>query len=356
MIPSAPRAARRPRRCRTAAALVIGLLVVLLHQGAAAGCLGEEPLRGVNLAGAEFNSEALPGRLGQDYVYPGNAMIADFAERGVTAIRLPVRWERLQRELGGPLHGADSGQLRRILAEAREQDLCVLVDIHNYGAYRGERLGTRAVPTAAFIDLWERLAGLASPEHLALGLMNEPIKLSVSRWSQVAQETVSALRERGVRHLILVSGGRWSGVHDWQEADSGGVSNAEAFADFSDPLGRGVIEVHQYPDTNYSGTRQECHPPAHFTPMFEAITDWARAHGQRLFLGEFGARDQGACLDSLGRIVGQASGAPVWRGWAYWASGPWWGDYPLALDMDAERRPRWERIEPHLPSGGSGDG
>ena len=70
-------------------------------------------LRGVNVAGAEFATpvdEALHefsnvnrGTYGRDYVYPSQATLVFLASRGMTYIRLPVRWERLQPTLHAPL-------------------------------------------------------------------------------------------------------------------------------------------------------------------------------------------------------------------------------------------------------------
>lgn len=332
--------------------VVLCILVQVAAQGAVAGCLDERPLRGVNLAGAEFNAnDSLPGRLNKDYVYAKDEAIRTFAEHGATAIRLPVRWERLQHEFYGPLNAADRVAIERLLQVAQQEGVCLLLDVHNYGKYDGERLGSEAVPAAAFLDLWRRLAKLGGPEHLALDLMNEPIAMDVSVWARVAKRTVKGLRDAGNKHLILVSGGRWSGVHDWDQAGSD-VSNAQAFATLDDPLDRTLIEVHQYPDDNYSGTRDHCHRPKHFKKMFDEIDAWARHNGRQLLLGEFGAPDNGNCLDALGYIVRRASNASVWRGWTYWAAGPWWGDYPLALQLKDERRPRWDRIEPFLPGPG----
>jgi hypothetical protein len=48
---------------------------------------------GVNLAGAEFGKR--PGKLNEDYIYPGEKEFAEWALKGVHLIRYPVGIERL---------------------------------------------------------------------------------------------------------------------------------------------------------------------------------------------------------------------------------------------------------------------
>jgi hypothetical protein len=54
----------------------------------------EARMFGVNLAGAEFGS--VPGTYGVDYTYPTSSELDYYAAKGVTLIRLPFLWERMQ--------------------------------------------------------------------------------------------------------------------------------------------------------------------------------------------------------------------------------------------------------------------
>ncbi|GGY70099.1 glycoside hydrolase family 5 protein [Marinobacter zhanjiangensis] len=316
---------------------------------ASAICLQEAPLRGVNLSGAEFNSKSIPGQLFTDYTYPSPSDFEYFAEKGANLIRLPVRWERVQRELGGELHDGELNQIRKAVANARNNGQCLLIDLHNYGGYEGDIIGKGRVTTAHLVDVWSRLASaLNDTGHVALGLMNEPFTMDIADWATVAQDTVTALRDQGASHLILVSGGRWSGVHEWFK-DKTGSSNAVEFADFSDPLDRSVLEVHQYLNEGYSGTRADCLPPEHFDDMFSNISRWADDNEQRLFLGEFGSPPREECLASLERLLELSNDPLTWRGWAYWAAGAWWGDYFLTVHPDnGQDRPQMSVLEDYF--------
>lgn len=320
------------RLARRTVVLLWGLLAGLAAPLAAASCGQEVALKGVNLAGAEFNGSKLPGVLYKDYIYPNDAEFDYFASIGANVIRLPFRWERIQPSLSGELDPAELRNLEKTVAMAKSRGMCLILDAHNYGTYRGNAIGAPEVPVQAFINLWTRLAARFSDASVvAFGLMNEPYKLSIEQWASTAQQTVNAIRKSGAENLVLVSGGRWSGVHEWEKPKSG-VSNAGAFAHFQDPLQRTWIEVHQYADPNYSSIGQTCVPAANFTNMFGNITRWAKTNDQRLFLGEFGTPANQACLEALDAMLSQMKDESVWRGWTYWAAGSWWGSYPLSVE------------------------
>lgn len=308
------------------------LATLLVTTNALAACNTDAMLKGVSVAGAEFNPSKLPGVLNKDYVYPNPAQLDYFAAAGINTIRLPFRWERIQPSLFGPLDTAEQAQLKTVVALATQRNLCVIFDVHNYGIYRGKVLGSTEVPMAAFIDLWTKLAdGVGKSRFVAFGLMNEPHKLSIDQWSRIAQQTVNAIRESGAKNLLLVSGARWSGAHEWDKRIDG-VSNADALANFVDPLRHTLIEVHQYADQHYSGTGQHCVPPAKITAIFDKLSRWAKHNGQQLFLGEFGMPANPACLEALDAMLAQMQNNPSWRGWTYWAAGSWWGTYPLSIE------------------------
>ncbi|MGY4830273.1 glycoside hydrolase family 5 protein [Sphaerotilaceae bacterium SBD11-9] len=324
-------------------AALLALCMGLAHAHAHAGtdtCLGDKPLRGVNMAGAEFNPSRLPGTLFKDYTYPSTKDLVYFAEQGANTIRLPFRWERVQRAPGAALDAGELGELGKVVAAGRELGLCVILDLHNFGLYARQPLGSADMPVSALSDFWLRMReAFPDPGNVAFGLMNEPAKAARADWVRAGQQTLSALREAGSRHLLLVSGSGWSGAHDWS-AKVSGVSNAEAFAGLSDPLRRSAIEVHQYADRNASGTGKECIPPERMAAIMKRVGEWAAANRQRLFLGEFGVAPTPECLETLKAQLEGARSAP-WIGWAYWSAGAWWGPgYAFGVHPIAGQPPR----------------
>ncbi len=328
----------------------VWLVAIFCQHLAAANCLDSEHFYGVNLAGAEYNAAQLPGVVFKDYVYPDPEELHYFHSIGMNAFRLPVRWERLQQKLFADLDAAELHRVQDVVALAHRMKSCVILDIHNFGEYRGKPIGSGDVPNAAFIDLWQRLqTAFPDPADVAFDLMNEPSKLAVKDWAVVAQQTVLALRKAESKHLLLVEGGRWSGAHDWNAAQ-GGVSNAEAFRTFTDPANNSAIEVHQYPDEDHSGTGVTCVDPEKMKDAMTEVTQWGESTGHRLFLGEFGSATNARCLESLGAIVSSTRNSPVWIGFAYWAAGRWWGDYPYSIEPNGTAdKPQLTVLRMYMP-------
>lgn len=316
--------------CPCLRSLVAALGILLGAEFSNAGCLNA-PLLGVNLAGAEFGGRTLPGALGFDYSYPTRADLVYFRRVGMNTIRLPFRWERIQRVLFGPLDIAEVAQVAHVLAWAQELGLCVVLDVHNYASYNQQKVGSDSVPSAALADLWLRLAAaFPDPAVAALGLMNEPAAIKPSEWIQVAQSTVLALRSAGAQHLLLVGSGRWSGAHEWEKRFDG-ASAAEAFTTFEDPLHRYAIELHQYVDPNFSGTTTRCIEPGALKQTMQAIAQWNQVHQVRFFMGEFGMATTPDCLAALHALLAPMQDRRVWLGWTYWAAGARWGKYPFSI-------------------------
>lgn len=230
-------------------------------------------LRGVNAAGGEFGtpgstqatssfSNIKPGTYDTDWHYDSQASFNYLASRGITTIRVPFRWERIQPTLGGALDEAELQRLSGAVARAKQAGLGVILDVHNYGAYylhdgqQGVRraIGTPEVTIAHFSDLWRRLSAhfKGSSGILAYGLMNEPVNMpSVGArtpaqvWEQASQEALSAIRANGDSKMVLVSGYLWSPTWRW--------STVHPQAWITDTLNSFRYEAHHYFDRNRSG-------------------------------------------------------------------------------------------------------
>ena len=348
---------------RLLARIALGAVLGLIATNSLAGCLNQGRLTGVNLAGAEFNARKLPGVIFTDFTYPSNSELEFIASQGANIIRLPFLWERLQPVANGPLDPAELGRLKLTVKNANAQGLCVLLDAHNYATYYGTKINETLDGTdlsKAFTAFWLAVAAeFSDPNDTVFGLMNEPASIPLVEWAVIAKQTLAALRKAEATNLVFVSGGRWSGIHDWFAGFEN--SNSTEFDDLQDPLKRTVIEVHQYTDSDYSGTHTAttgtgCRDADEFNSKFEKITAWATLNQQTLFLGEFGVPPSAECLRTLTRFLELMQERP-WRGWSYWAAGSWWGNYPLALSGPTQPiSPQWEPLQrffyhPENPSG-----
>src|SRR3954452_14986029 len=147
---------------------------------------GDSMTVGVNVSGAEYSWMPFVGTSDLDYL----------ASQGVTLIRLPISWERMQPQLNGPLDQTYLAGLENVLSEAAARGIQVVVDLHNYGRYNlnyavdaasnygitapntadASVIGSAAVPVSAFASFWNALASDLSGHAGLAGydIMNEP--------------------------------------------------------------------------------------------------------------------------------------------------------------------------------------
>ncbi len=284
---------------------------------------------GVNLSGAEFQDRAEPGTYGVDYAFPTAQEITYFTGKGLRVLRIPVRWERLQDGLDGPLNLTNVARLDSVVAVAAAHHAQVIVDVHNYGRYvlngTSYPVGSPQVPQAALADLWRRLAAHYAGHAGIYGydLMNEP---SEPTWRQDAQAAVDAIRRVDRTTTILVEGDT--------------VGQPPSFT-VTDPAARLLYSIHDYFDRASSGFYKpgesydtDAVYPAIGVDRAQDVIVWLHAHHARAFYGEYGVPNTDprwlTVLDLFLRYLSAHS--DVIAGGTYWSAGPRWGEYPLSVE------------------------
>jgi endoglucanase len=288
-------------------------------------------LLGVNLAGAEFGKN-VPGVFGTDYTYPTHTEIDYYASKGMDVIRLPFLWERLQRTELGPLDAAELGRLDDVVNYATGKGLKIEIEPHNYGYGFGALIGSAQTPNSSFADLWGKLAvHYKSNPDVIFGLMNEPHDQSATEWLSSANAAIAAIRSAGAAQQILVPGSYWDGAWTWTTTDNAAVIGTGV----QDPAHNFTFEVHQYLDADGSGTHPGVVSPTIGIERVTAVTQWAEATGNHLFLGEVGVSTDQTSLTALdGMLTYILQHTNVWEGVTYWAGGPWWGTYMFSIEPE----------------------
>ncbi|HWQ90866.1 MAG TPA: glycoside hydrolase family 5 protein, partial [Clostridia bacterium] len=301
---------------------------------------GDIRFAGVNLAGAEFGESNLPGTHGTHYRYPDQQEVNYFKARGLNTVRLPFRWERLQRSLNAPLDPTElggAGRFHPFVSQTTAQGVYVILDPHNYARYSGNLIGSAAVPNAAFSNFWWRVADIYKTNNQVIfGLMNEPHTMTTEAWRDAAQSAINGIRAAGATNLILVPGNGWTGAHSWLQ-NWYGTPNAQVMLSLTDPLNNFAFEVHQYLDTDSSGTSSTIVSPTIGAERLAAFTQWCRNNNRKGFLGEFAVANStiGAGIGDeaiTNMLIHVRANADVWLGWTWWAAGPWWGEYQFTLE------------------------
>ena len=73
-----------------------------------------------------------------------------------------------------------------------------LLDLHNYHRYRGNVIGSAAVPYAALTDVWQKLAALYKNNgRMVWGTMNEPYGVGYLAAQLGANAAIKGIRNAG---------------------------------------------------------------------------------------------------------------------------------------------------------------
>jgi poly(3-hydroxybutyrate) depolymerase len=321
-------------------------------------------IRGTNVAGMEMayqNCDQAGGPVeGTNYPHHDERLIDYFASKNMTTLRFLFSWECMQQVLNGPVPASQSGaykiyfdNYKRIVDYATNvKGMRVIVepwDSNSSGGaggarYRGNVVGSGAVPTAAFADFWSRMATifLANPK-VEYGLINEPNDMSTMSWFSAAQAAITAIRNTGATQRIYVPGNGYSAASTWtsnfydtaatQRSNAYGWLNANgAGQPLTDPLDNIVAEVHTYLDIDQGGGTTEITSITAARDHVSVAVNEAAAHGYRVWLGEIGmyagaTNAPQAWADFIAYLDANA-GAGVFLGFTWFAGGDplWWGD------------------------------
>jgi len=300
---------------------------------------------GVNLSGAEFGQNILPGSFGVQYTYPTTAEVDYYKSKGMNIIRLPFRWERLQQTNSAALNAAELSRMNSFVSYATSKGMFVILDPHNFERYYPDPnnyesstngLVGSAVPDTDFANFWGQVAGIyRTNSHVIFGLMNEPNTMSTEQLVTSENAAIAAIRAAGATNLIFVPGNSWTGAWTWSDYYSGGATpNALAMLNIVDPGNNYIFEAHQYLDSNGSGSNDGVVSPDIGWQRLTNFTAWARSNKFKGFLGEYavpgntigGTGVGGAALTNMLGYI--RTNSDVWLGWSYWGGGPWWGSTP----------------------------
>ncbi|KAL0954437.1 hypothetical protein HGRIS_003416 [Hohenbuehelia grisea] len=298
---------------------------------APAACPNRKKFRffGVNQSGAEFGNQNIPGVLGTDYTWPSPSSIDFFTEKGFNTFRIAFQLERLSPPatgLTGPFDTAYLGGLKTIVNYITGKGAFAVIEPHNFMIYNG----TQITSTTAFATWWKNLATIfRTNKHVIFDIINEPHDMPATQVFGLNQAAVNGIRASGARsQLILVEGTSWTGAWTW--ASSSG--NGDVFGNITDPSNNVAIEMHQYLDTDGSGTSPTCVAPNIGVQRLQDATNWLRRHNLKGFLGEMGAGSNPDCITAVKGALCHMQQSGVWIGFLWWAAGPWWGDYFQSIE------------------------
>ncbi|KAJ7019920.1 endoglucanase [Mycena alexandri] len=276
---------------------------------------------GVNQSGAEFGTGAVPGTWGKDFTFPAPSSIDFFVGKGFNFFRVPFMMERLVPPSTGMTGPFASGYLANLTATINyitvTKGAFAALDPHNFMLYNGAAISN----TAQFQTFWTNLAGqFKSNSKVIFDVMNEPNGIPASTAFALNQAAVNGIRASGATsQLILVEGLAWTGAWTWVSS-----GNSAVFGAIKDPNNNTAIQMHQYLDSDGSGTNEVCVSSTIGAERLAAATAWLKANNLKGFLGEIGAGNNAQCITAVSGALCAMQQSGVWIGLSWWAAGPWW--------------------------------
>ncbi|KAI0015669.1 glycoside hydrolase family 5 protein [Xylariomycetidae sp. FL0641] len=282
---------------------------------------------GVNESGAEFGNTALPGRLGKDYTWPAESAIQTMIDQGMNTFRIPIMMERfIPTEMTGTVNETYAAGLDDIVEFITGKNAYAIIDPHNFGRYYDAIITDAAGFGAWWTVLARRYAG---NERVIFDTNNEFHDEDNALVAQLNQAAVDAIRGAGAAsQYIFVEGNSWTGAWHWTSSGT-----ADTMAGLTDPEDKLIYEMHQYLDTDGSGTHDACVSGTIGAERLADATAWLQAHGKRGVIGETAGGANPDCIAAVqGMLQHMADNADVWTGWLWWGAGPWWGDYMYGME------------------------
>ncbi|KAK3393416.1 glycoside hydrolase family 5 protein [Podospora didyma] len=275
---------------------------------------------GVNQSGAEFGNDVFPGTWGKHFTFPDNAAMQTLIGQGYNMFRVAFSMERLT---PNTLTGAfDAAYLKNLTATVNyitNAGAYAILDPHNFGRFYGNVI----TDTAAFQTWWTNVAKqYASNSKVIFDTNNEYHDMDQTLVLNLNQVAINGIRAAGATsQYIFVEGNSYSGAWTWTQVNTNLVS-------LTDPQNKIVYEMHQYLDSDGSGTSATCVSSTIGAERIASATAWLRANGKQGIIGEFAGGANSVCQAAVkGLLDHLKANSDVWTGGLWWGGGPWWGDY-----------------------------
>ncbi|KAF4848451.1 Endoglucanase gh5-1 [Colletotrichum siamense] len=281
---------------------------------------------GSNQSGAEFGQGTLPGTAGKDYTFPDTTKVDTLISQGYNTFRLNFLMERLAPNgLTGSFDADYLAGLTKAITHITTAGASVVLDPHNYGRFNNNII----TDTAAFKTFFTNWATLfKSNDKVIFDTNNEYNSMDQDLVLKLNQAAIDGIRASGATNYIWVEGNSWTGAHSW-------VSTNDNMKALTDPLNKIAYEMHQYLDSDSSGTSETCVSATIGVERVKDATEWLRSNGKVGVLGEFAGGANDVCKEAVTGLLNYLQqNSDVWIGATTWAAGPMWGSYMYSFEPE----------------------
>ncbi|WYZ44574.1 hypothetical protein EsH8_VII_001010 [Colletotrichum jinshuiense] len=279
---------------------------------------------GVNEAGGEFGEKVLPGTWGKEFIFPDPATITTLRGQGYNTFRVQFKMERMTPgSLTSAFNSAYLQNLTQVVNHITQGGGWAVLDPHNYGRFNDNII----TDTAGFQTWWKNFAAqFKDNSKVIFDTNNEYHTMDQTLVLNLNQAAINGIRAAGATQYIFVEGNQWSGAWSWVTVND----NMKAL---TDPQNKIVYEMHQYLDSDSSGTSEACVSTTIGVERVTAATNWLRQNGKVGILGEFAGGANTQCQTALkGLLDHLKANSDVWTGALWWSAGPWWSTYMYSFE------------------------
>lgn len=182
--------------------------------------------------------------------------------------------------------------------------------------------------TAGFSSFWKTLAtAFKSNDKVIFDTNNEYHDIDQTLVFNLNQAAITAIRAAGANsQYIFAEGNSWSAAMAW-------ATTNDNLKQLKDPANKLVYEMHQYLDSDNSGTSDVCVSATIGAERVASATNWLRQNGKIGILGEFAGGNNTQCKSAITGLLNHLKqNSDVWQGALWWAAGPWWADYIYSFE------------------------
>lgn len=249
---------------------------------------------------------------------------------GFNAFRIPVPWQSLIN------NDLDTNELDEnfmtnyydpILEACFATGSHCIIDIHNYARWNGAVIGQGGPADDVLAKTWSQLATRYKGQANAIfGIMNEPHNLDMPTWVNTVQASVTAIRQAGATEQIILLAGV-------EFANAGGFPSQsgpylDSITNIDGTTKNLIFEVHQYLDSDTSGTHTDCTKPQ--VDTFNNLATYLRNADRQAFVGEIGGGNNQDCVNLISNALDVLNNnGDVFLGWTSWAAGTFPSTYEL---------------------------
>lgn len=249
--------------------LLLGLCLTVPADAKVRG--GAEKSDKTTLMGANIGCMACgsvsPGTENLDWIPPTLAQMEYLRSKNLVLFRMPVKWERIQSNLNSDtLNTPYMDAIKLAATNAESVGGCIILDMHNYGAYGGVKISAPGGPTyAQYGNAWKLIADELKDYDGICGydLMNENNEMPSNIVTPTMfQAAIDGIREVDMETPIYLEGDAYASSYAWLgDCPNCGGAPQGGWATFGndhlknlvDPADKLIFSAHAYGDANGSG-------------------------------------------------------------------------------------------------------